>query len=391
MEFFNCPRCAYEQERKDVCSNCSINISRFEAEQSAERESSKKRSDEIRRRIAQSRQDRKNASSFPIAYALIGVGVLFALVFLFSPNDEQGEVNTVVIIEEDDELTVTSKVIGKHVTKKNDQLAKRLEAKYPPKNAIEKARNATVFIQTSWGTLGSGFIINDECAVITNRHVADSNAEVNEIVNSAEFQSIVEQERSRLESKLGKLNDDYEAKVKKYGEKNIKSIKAKDQIVLLEQEIYKLTEDNLSEVSYRSNSNSALTVSLVDGSDYQVLAVDLSDNYDLAMFHLPDEGCPYIQIGDESQLQQGSQLFTIGSPSGLTYTVTSGVFSGYRREYGYQYLQTDAPINPGNSGGPLVTQNGKVVGINTAILTGAEGIGFSLPIRYALSEFGLSQ
>ena len=81
------------------------------------------------------------------------------------------------------------------------------------------------------------------------------------------------------------------------------------------------------------------------------------------------------------------QLFTIGSPSGLTYSVTSGVFSGFREDESGRFLQTDAPINPGNSGGPLIMQNGQVVGVNTAILEGTEGIGFSLPIEYVVSEF----
>ena len=73
-------------------------------------------------------------------------------------------------------------------------------------------------------------------------------------------------------------------------------------------------------------------------------------------------------------------MFTIGNPSGLTYTVTSGVFSGFRNEGKESYLQTDAPINPGNSGGPLVDANGRVLGINTMVMRNAQNIGFAIPI-----------
>jgi S1-C subfamily serine protease len=83
----------------------------------------------------------------------------------------------------------------------------------------------------------------------------------------------------------------------------------------------------------------------------------------------------------------GDRLYTVGNPSGLAYTVTSGVFSGERGEGGERLLQTDAPINPGNSGGPLITADGQVVGINTSVARGLQGIGFAIPIETAFNEF----
>ena len=67
--------------------------------------------------------------------------------------------------------------------------------------------------------------------------------------------------------------------------------------------------------------------------------------------------------------------------------MTSGVFSGEREQGEQRLLQTDAPINPGNSGGPLITENGRVIGINTMVLRGTQGIGFAIPIETALDQF----
>jgi S1-C subfamily serine protease len=86
---------------------------------------------------------------------------------------------------------------------------------------------------------------------------------------------------------------------------------------------------------------------------------------------------------------QGQVVYAIGSPMGLNNTVTSGIFSAYRKKVGTDeiYLQTDAAINPGNSGGPLVDARGDVLGVNTMILSNTEGIGLAIPIEVVLEEF----
>src|SRR5262249_16693519 len=117
------------------------------------------------------------------------------------------------------------------------------------------------------------------------------------------------------------------------------------------------------------------------------IRAEYAPNADLALFHVPADGCPYIHATDSGKLQQGERLYTVGSPSGLTYSVTSGIFSGYRELNQQRVLQTDAPINHCNSGGPLITEGGQVVGINTAVLLGTQGIGFAIPIETVYEEF----
>jgi len=94
-----------------------------------------------------------------------------------------------------------------------------------------------------------------------------------------------------------------------------------------------------------------------------------------------------LKLGDSDKLKPGMTVIAIGSPLGLTGTVTMGIISALDREMpghpGEGFIQTDAAINPGNSGGPLINLKGEVVGINTAIIMGAQGLGFAVPVNQA--------
>ncbi|MBC7074277.1 trypsin-like peptidase domain-containing protein [Candidatus Parcubacteria bacterium] len=105
---------------------------------------------------------------------------------------------------------------------------------------------------------------------------------------------------------------------------------------------------------------------------------------------------PYLELGDSDKIELGEQVLAIGNPLGeFEDTLSAGIVSGLSRKItAYSNLpfksttlrgliQTDAAINPGNSGGPLVNMEGKVIGINTAMVMGAENIGFAIPINYA--------
>jgi serine protease Do len=107
---------------------------------------------------------------------------------------------------------------------------------------------------------------------------------------------------------------------------------------------------------------------------------------DLAVLKIDANDLPALELADSDQLKQGQVVFAFGSPQGLENSVTMGVVSATARQVSDEnpttYIQTDAPINPGNSGGPLVDVDGRVVGIDTFILSesgGSEGLGFAIP------------
>src|SRR5512135_1700585 len=114
--------------------------------------------------------------------------------------------------------------------------------------------------------------------------------------------------------------------------------------------------------------------------------IGIDSQSDLALLKIDETNLPTLEFGDSDQVKQGQLALAFGSPLGLDNSVTLGVVSSPMRQLDPDepmvYIQTDAPINPGNSGGPLVDVHGKLIGINTFILSqsgGNEGIGFAAP------------
>jgi S1-C subfamily serine protease len=142
--------------------------------------------------------------------------------------------------------------------------------------------------------------------------------------------------------------------------------------------------------------NGSLTVELADGRQFDGTVVTVSQTDDLALVKIPATGLTPARIGDSANLKVGETALAIGSPLGTyTETVTKGIISATGRTITLRdeltgrpttlkdLLQTDAAINPGNSGGPLLNAAGEVVGVNTAVSTRAEGLGFAIPIAAA--------
>jgi S1-C subfamily serine protease len=131
----------------------------------------------------------------------------------------------------------------------------------------------------------------------------------------------------------------------------------------------------------------------LEGYDKPFVAKLLGSTFDLDLAVLKIEGAkafPYLALGDDARVSVGDWLVAVGNPYGFDHTVTVGVLSAKERPIDItennatrkyrNLLQTDASINPGNSGGPLLNLNGEVVGINTAVSSQAQGIGFAIPM-----------
>lgn len=162
---------------------------------------------------------------------------------------------------------------------------------------------------------------------------------------------------------------------------------------------YIVTNNHVVE-NYALSSTGSLIVELNNGDQYPATIVGRDVNYDLAVIRIQKGNLPELALGNSTKLQVGDPVVAIGSPLGLSSTVTSGIISALNRPVitGYtgaesyvNAIQTDAAINPGNSGGALLDGNGRIIGINSAIATlssnggasGSIGLGFSIPITEA--------
>ncbi|MBX3178589.1 MAG: DegQ family serine endoprotease [Candidatus Hydrogenedentes bacterium] len=137
----------------------------------------------------------------------------------------------------------------------------------------------------------------------------------------------------------------------------------------------------------------ALSVTLEDGRRFDASLVGTDPQTEIALLKIEASGLPIVALGDSDAAKVGEWVLAVGSPFGLSHTVTAGIISAQgRSEVGIvdyaNFIQTDAAINPGNSGGPLINLRGEVIGVNTAILSssgGNNGIGFAIPINMARS------
>ncbi len=152
--------------------------------------------------------------------------------------------------------------------------------------------------------------------------------------------------------------------------------------VIIDRDGYILTNNHVVEKA------SSIKVKFSDGKEYEAKVVGKDAKTDIALIKVKvRNSLPVAVLGDSDKLEVGDWVIAIGNPYGLDHTVTAGIVSAKGRVIGQgpydDFIQTDASINPGNSGGPLFNLKGEVVGINTAIISGGQGIGFAIPINMA--------
>ena len=134
-----------------------------------------------------------------------------------------------------------------------------------------------------------------------------------------------------------------------------------------------------------------VNVTLKDGRTFQGRVLGADKVTDVAVVKIEANNVPVVAIGNSDKLLSGEWAIAIGNPLGLDNSVTAGIISATGRSSSdvgvpdkrIGFIQTDAAINPGNSGGPLLNASGEVIGMNTAIIQGAQGLGFAIPIQAA--------
>jgi len=305
-----------------------------------------------------------------LAVAVIAIFIPAFLVFMSSSSGEKTE-------QDVPQPSISSEEIAK-VEPESTGIQKEIEDAYPPRNEIERARNATVSVQTGWGA-GSGFFIDELCRVVTNRHVIEIDPR-----QIGAMETELDQLKQYIESEERQI-DMLEKQMRTFGDTGIGDTIArqKEDLNRIKDNYGELT-DKLDNIKYGTDE---INIILIHGGEYSATILEISENLDLALLELYESDCPFIPTIDLEEFIQGNKVYTIGNPIGLSHTVTSGIISGIRQHSDYSFIQTDAPINPGNSGGPLIDQYGRVIGVNTLKVANAEGLGFAIPISAVFDEF----
>lgn len=301
----------------------------------------------------------------------------------------------------------------------SSDLAAQLEQKLSPATPVERANLAVVTIATEAGS-GSGFFISDNGLIVTNRHVIRGSKAVDrsarEKIDEASgrlkrIQTNLDSEGKRLENYKNSLETSREQYQRFLAENRNRvdqrqraqveaNLKQREQYLEQWRVDYSVRRKEFEKTQAEFNrkrqeyfetgrklaAQTRFEIILADGRKESAVFYRVSEDYDLALLKLDGFTTPYLRPHDRGGLQLGQTVYAIGSPLQLNNTVTSGVISNSRGDF----IQTNAEIYPGNSGGPLITEDGRVVGINTMkkITEKFEGLGFAIKFARVQSEFG---
>ncbi|MFT5697510.1 MAG: serine protease Do [Desulforhopalus sp.] len=372
----HCPKCNHEQKNAVECESCGVIFERFR-----EFQEKKKAKESV---VAEPIE--KNGLFSKALQLIVLVVAVAGTTYYFTGYKKAGPepiANVDGVIED---IVVQTQPRPKASPKTVPISEKPGKFQY---NTIETARNATVSIETPWGT-GSGFFISKDF-IVTNKHVVEFDER-----EVAKFKDQVLKLRRLIDLEKDKIAN-FRRELRKLPKGPTRSqliIIIDDRVAKLEQVIPQ--QQQMEEKLERMEDTvqpSSIKIFLADGSEHVANYLLLSADHDLALMSLYAGKSDFLRKSPEkNSLHQGDKVYAIGSPVGLRNTVTSGIFSSYRREGedGPIYLQTDAAINPGNSGGPLIDEKGYVWGVNTSILRNTEGIGFAIPMTTVYEEFSSS-
>ena len=289
-------------------------------------------------------------------------------------------------------------------------LGSDLQQKFKPASKTDEASLSVVTVQTSTGS-GSGFFVTADGYIITNRHVirpattnqwketeskledyeqrlADFKADIDDDEERLnENQRTIDENREYMESSRASDSERkrYERYVKRYRKNKRRHDANVAQYKKLERE-YREKKSNFGFNSSMSNFSKKFTIILKSGKKLKARLVKISKDHDLALLKLDNYSTPFLTLSNQKYPRQGTRVFAIGSPLGITDSLTAGIITKSSRDH----LFTDTQILPGNSGGPLIDADGKVLGVNTAVVAqnrNADGLGVAIYVSRIRSEF----
>ena len=288
--------------------------------------------------------------------------------------------------------------------------AQELEEYFKPITDVDRATLAVVTVKTAAGS-GSGFFITGDGYIITNRHVvrpttsssakeAKSELEVRQR-ELDDYRLRLKRERERLKEVKATVDDrrayaesgsataSYKSQYKRYVERYKRDKKYYEQQLKRFREIesdFKKVQSDFSFTSNLTNFSKKFTITFKNGKSAKARLVRISKDHDLALLKLDKGITPFLALTSARAPRQGTEVFAIGSPLGVSDALTTGIITKSARDF----LFTDTRILPGNSGGPLIDSAGSVLGVNTAILSGEAvpgGLGIAIYAQHIRSEF----
>jgi S1-C subfamily serine protease len=382
-----CPKCKHEQKNGPECESCGLIFAKYRQVLERKKQEEALLAEKTDNADTSGEKAGKIRKIFQLFLLVV---VVAATTYYFTGYRQQKNIEHSVVKAVVDTALPVEEI--RQATTQSEVEAVDTEVKAPSQaaentqSAIEKARRATVSIETPWGT-GSGFFVNENY-IVTNRHVVEFDAD-----KLAEFKKRIETNRRLIELERQKIDEMRRTwrHMPKGPSRSQLGIIIADREDALNRVLPQFEEGQRQlEQLDRKVQPSDIKIFLADGSEHAANYLLVSESSDLALLSLFAGDYSYIERPPGMiAMRQGDKVYTIGSPVGLRHTVTAGIFSGYRQHEtnGQVYLQTDAAINPGNSGGPLIDERGFARGVNTMILRDTQGIGFAIPIEKVFEEF----
>lgn len=288
-------------------------------------------------------------------------------------------------------------------------LRQQLLERFQPDDPIDEATLAVVTVLTKAGS-GSGFFVTDDGYIVTNRHVvrpatssqwkqrekqlSERRAQIEDFqlkvkedtARLEDMRTYIEEQRGYFESGQSSRNDKerFRRYVERYETYQGRHKRNQQRLRDMEQDFGR-ADSEFGFASSMSNFSRNFTVTLKDGRELGARLVKVSKQHDLALLKIDNHATPHLPLSKRAYHAQGTQVFAIGSPLGISDALTTGIVTKPAKDF----LLTDTRILPGNSGGPLVDASGTVIGVNTAVLTGGlkEGLGLAIYAEHIKSEF----